>query len=1446
MASTTTTARVRRKPVPKLALDADADSVFAGDNDASVKDTVSVRSYALYPDPPMSSLSSATSLPLTVDNINLDSEVWAAPNAKRASFALYPDPPMPPFSSASGSSAPAFLLPGSSSASTSTSTSASTSTTSPMTTTSTMHTPHYTRRRANTTISSISPSTSTSGTVATPAPAQTHERRGLARLLLSHAHLPHSHSYHASASPSASSSSSAASTSASTPGSTPSAAPSTAGAEEATTGPTAAKLRPRDKIKLRVRKHTISTPLPAPFPPALLPPGLAPLLSHPPQAGSSTKSTEKAKERPSAESHGVPSALFGMGVGVPPLALQVSASSLVSPVSSRSASSASSGSASSSARTSTSGETSPPVSPLSPFTPTSPMCESPMSLVSPITPITPVTLGEGEGSTPLKRRSSAGTNKIVKRRPSQLARVGVPAVPSSTSSGSSLALPGANTASSSTSSGPSSASVAAFSNGASAAASSSLLSAPSSSTNRTVDHGHPSPALAPLPAAALLRAARLPVVAPGGEKVLFGDLLSGVDSDDTDVAKRTRRTRRTLAIFLRHFWCPLCQDYLVALARGVGAAHAASLSLNSASASTFPITKSASAATSGAAMTEESEQSEGKEEGTLAMPASLSSLFEGPMPEDEDDAQGGEGEEGEGEREEEENTTAENSVTLSYLESCSREIGEASTSTPPLDSPSPATPASDPPDDDEETEMDTEIHLLLISPGAHTLAERYLTSFGFPRALTEGCGCDSSASPSEVPPAAVRTEDGDGCADKEGKAKGASGIASIRLFVDPHPAEGVYAALGMGWTASAIGGSSASSSAAASPAASANASRVASPAMSPTVPRFARREMPASPTGAMHGHGYEHGDEEREGVRFEGLSLVGSSKCDDINKRHSALDAHVSFGEIGAARAHTDDDHTHALAHDDPHAAPASYVTHGIVSGIGAVLLRALRTGMPVWERGGDIKLLGGEFVFECGPGNSSASSTDASTPELRCTYAHRMQTMRGHASVARVLAAAGVRVPPDSHNNERGHGTTRTTERDAQRLGRSISRSVSSSFIRSLSMSRATSTSALQHSVSVSAASRGKGKGEGGMPRSKSFVNVRQAAPVADTKIETHDERASIPRSASTPPTAGMFSTRAAGNMFTRFAGPRGGRAMKKTERARAEEGLEPIEGEKDKDAQDEERPRIPRSASTPPMSIAGSGTGGGHDPHWGGVIWEGEDAGASVGKGEEERESAIPTTLSASSSRPWALMAAAGSSVSLASDSSDDSAIVFKAIVPRRAKTSSGSEGSATTTSSASASAWDLEPGFGSSGSGSEGLSGYRMYYAGSEDGDDERSGSGSEGGDGSRRRGDAYPFPHSVSEHGPGHVPPMSGLVRRGAKFGYGHGYARALSEYALAPEGEEDEEEYAHGYSGDGYGSPVDGEDAWMRARARSLARLRARKEARRGAVAEDAVESLGEI
>lgn len=43
------------------------------------------------------------------------------------------------------------------------------------------------------------------------------------------------------------------------------------------------------------------------------------------------------------------------------------------------------------------------------------------------------------------------------------------------------------------------------------------------------------------------------------------------------------------------------------------------------------------------------------------------------------------------------------------------------------------------------------------------------------------------------------------------------------------------------------------------------------------------------------------------------------------------------------------------------------YVKRGVLGGIAMVVMRALKVGMPVWEKGGEIGQLGGEFVL--GPG---------------------------------------------------------------------------------------------------------------------------------------------------------------------------------------------------------------------------------------------------------------------------------------------------------------------------------------------------------------------------------------------------------------------------------------------------------------------------------------------
>ncbi|KAJ3497950.1 hypothetical protein NLJ89_g10280 [Agrocybe chaxingu] len=74
------------------------------------------------------------------------------------------------------------------------------------------------------------------------------------------------------------------------------------------------------------------------------------------------------------------------------------------------------------------------------------------------------------------------------------------------------------------------------------------------------------------------------------------------------------------------------------------------------------------------------------------------------------------------------------------------------------------------------------------------------------------------------------------------------------------------------------------------------------------------------------------------------------------------------------------------------------YIKHGLMSGFAMVVVRAIKVGMPVWEKGGDVGQLGGEFVM--GPG-------------LTCSYAHRMQSTKDHAPIQDVLQAAGVRLPP-------------------------------------------------------------------------------------------------------------------------------------------------------------------------------------------------------------------------------------------------------------------------------------------------------------------------------------------------------------------------------------------------------------------------------------------------
>ncbi|KAJ7804230.1 hypothetical protein B0H13DRAFT_1930887 [Mycena leptocephala] len=230
---------------------------------------------------------------------------------------------------------------------------------------------------------------------------------------------------------------------------------------------------------------------------------------------------------------------------------------------------------------------------------------------------------------------------------------------------------------------------------------------------------------------------------------------------------------------------------------------------------------------------------------------------------------------------------------------------------------------------------------------------------------------------------------------------------------------------------------------------------------------------------------------------------------------------------------------------------------------IGTVLLRALKAGMLVWERGGDVRLLGVEFL----------SGTPVDTPLSRASSPRRRQR------------------PPPSHTSLDANITTTkksARDRDAQswcgpRRGLDIGWE-REDFARDVGAGWESWARDGVLSISTSVAHR----------------PALAPVPVLSARErgqEQERERAVVARSASTPAVR-MFSARAAGNIFTRLS-------------------------------------------------------------HWGvGVISSFREEKEEVEEGERTgkrgRGSPRCATLSASSSRPWALVGS-GSSGSLASEVSE-----------------------------------------------------------------------------------------------------------------------------------------------------------------------------------------------
>ncbi|KAJ4494766.1 hypothetical protein C8J55DRAFT_104846 [Lentinula edodes] len=130
---------------------------------------------------------------------------------------------------------------------------------------------------------------------------------------------------------------------------------------------------------------------------------------------------------------------------------------------------------------------------------------------------------------------------------------------------------------------------------------------------------------------------------------------------------------------------------------------------------------------------------------------------------------------------------------------------------------------------------------------------------------------------------------------------------------------------------------------------------------------------------------------------------IDSRSCPDPPSPSAMLSA-LETSEPALARS------VSPLSINSTHAsASRSYVKHtSVIGGIATVVVRAIRVGMPVWEKGGAIKQLGGELVFRVMKERLYDQETGRD-PEMQvaCVFAHRMRDTQDHTPFGDVLKIA-------------------------------------------------------------------------------------------------------------------------------------------------------------------------------------------------------------------------------------------------------------------------------------------------------------------------------------------------------------------------------------------------------------------------------------------------------